>query len=251
MKNTKFKDLYLLLIKHRKFIVFLLVIFVITIIILSFSPKLEAFHPKKVREFILGYGKFAPLVFIILQTLQVIFAPIPGQATGFAGGYLFGWKLGFLYSMIGLTVGSLIIFILSRKLGRPFVQKFNSAEAIHDFEGLFIADGSKMDKGISTLKEHSLLTFFLIMLLPALPDDLVCFVAGLSTIPIYKLLTAALLGRFPGMLVLSLVGDGVSKDELNIFYVVFIVFCIILMVFYLFNKKSVENYMKRFVRKKV
>ena len=50
------------------------------------------------------WGILAPVLFMVLQALQVIISPIPGEATGFLGGYLFGEWLGLLYSTIGLTV---------------------------------------------------------------------------------------------------------------------------------------------------
>ena len=56
------------------------------------------------------WGVLAPVVFILLQALQVIISPIPGEATGILGGYLFGQGLGLLYSTIGLTVGSIFFF---------------------------------------------------------------------------------------------------------------------------------------------
>src|SRR5207245_2148242 len=59
-------------------------------------------------------GVLAPVLFIALQTLQVIMSPIPGDATGFLGGYLFGAWLGLCYSTIGLTIGSLASFGVGR-----------------------------------------------------------------------------------------------------------------------------------------
>ncbi len=56
----------------------------------------------KVSALISASGIYAPLVFISLQVLQVIFAPVPGEATGFIGGYIFGAGKGFLFSTIGL-----------------------------------------------------------------------------------------------------------------------------------------------------
>ena len=52
---------------------------------------------ERVKSFIRSYGMGAPVVFILLQIFQVIFAPIPGEATGVIGGYLFGAVPGFLY----------------------------------------------------------------------------------------------------------------------------------------------------------
>ena len=50
----------------------------------------------RLRESILAYGPLAPIIFIVLQVLQVVFAPIPGEATGALGGYLFGAWPGFI-----------------------------------------------------------------------------------------------------------------------------------------------------------
>src|SRR5437870_4712356 len=62
-------------------------------------------------------GVLAPVLFIALQTLQVIMSPIPGEATGLLRGYLFGEWLGLCYSTIGLTIGSLASFGVGRLLG--------------------------------------------------------------------------------------------------------------------------------------
>src|SRR3989304_95117 len=69
-------------------------------------------------------GPWGPLVFIGLQALQVVVAPIPGEATGVIGGYLFGTLPGLIYSTIGLTLGSCLGFGLGRWLGLPFVRRF-------------------------------------------------------------------------------------------------------------------------------
>jgi uncharacterized membrane protein YdjX (TVP38/TMEM64 family) len=80
---------------------------------------------EQVEAFLRACGPVgAPLAFIGVQIFQVVFAPIPGEASGFAGGYLFGTIPGFAYSTIGLTVGSAIDFTLGRILGRPDVLKF-------------------------------------------------------------------------------------------------------------------------------
>ena len=68
------------------------------------------------------WGVLAPVVFIAIQALQVIIAPIPGEVTGLLGGFVFGQWLGFFYSTIGLTIGSLGAFWVGRWLGAAFVQ---------------------------------------------------------------------------------------------------------------------------------
>ena len=68
------------------------------------------------RDDILAHGPRAPFFFILIQVLQVIFAPIPGEASGLLGGYLFGALPSFIYSSIGLTMGSAAAFGFGRLL---------------------------------------------------------------------------------------------------------------------------------------
>ncbi|MBF0121497.1 MAG: TVP38/TMEM64 family protein [Desulfobacterales bacterium] len=99
---------------------------------------------EKVTIFINSFGFAAPIVFISIQILQVVFAPIPGEVTGFIGGYLFGITKSFLFSTIGLTIGSWINFSLGRFLGEKYIQKlipthyFDRLDKIVKHEGLFI-----------------------------------------------------------------------------------------------------------------
>jgi uncharacterized membrane protein YdjX (TVP38/TMEM64 family) len=131
------------------------------------------------------WGSWAPVGIIALQVVQVLLAPIPGNVIGLASGYVFGVARGTLYSLVGTALGSLIAFVLARTYGRPLVERLLPAEML-EWRGLFF--------------------FVLLFLLPFLPDDLACFVAGLSPIPIPALMLAALAGRLPGLFVSSWVG---------------------------------------------
>jgi len=81
-------------------------------------------NKERVNNFVISFGSYAPLVFIGLQILQVLLAPIPGEFTGFVGGYLFGIVPGLIYSTVGLSLGSLFAFLIARRLGMPFVRRF-------------------------------------------------------------------------------------------------------------------------------
>src|SRR2546428_13224679 len=74
------------------------------------------------------WGVLAPVVFIAIQALQVIIAPIPGEVTGLLGGFVFGPWLGFFYSTVGLTIGSLRGLWVRPRLGAPFVQGLVAAQ---------------------------------------------------------------------------------------------------------------------------
>lgn len=150
------------------------------------------FDPEAARAWIRTFGALAPLVFVSVQALQVVVAPVPGQVLGVASGYLFGAVWGTVYSVVGTALGSLVAFWLSRRFGRPFVERVLDAEALSLFDDFS--------------NEHGVWALFLVFLVPGLPDDAVCFVAGLTEFRLRTLLTVAVVGRFPGFLLANLVG---------------------------------------------
>jgi uncharacterized membrane protein YdjX (TVP38/TMEM64 family) len=139
-----------------------------------------------------AWGVWAPLVFIAIQALQVIIAPIPGEATGFLGGYVFGQWLGLGYSMIGLTIGSLVAFAVGRWLGTAFVQRQVSPEIWTRLGFVVEAEGA--------------ILCFILYLIPGLPKDLLCYLFGLSPMPFWVFAVTSTAGRAPGTWLLSAQG---------------------------------------------
>jgi uncharacterized membrane protein YdjX (TVP38/TMEM64 family) len=216
---------------------------------LSPESLLRKENTDAVAHYVLSYGRWAPFFFVGLQICQVVILPIPGQVIGIIAGYIFGWKLGATYTMAGLACGMIIVFTLSRKLGRGFVEKLNGTEAMRDLEVLFSSrdgkEGGLYQKSAQTLRSNALLTFFLFMLLPGLPDNLACFVAGLTKIPIRYLLLAALVGRFPAALTLSLFGDGWSKAESSTTLLALAGAALALTVVFLWKKQRIEAIVRK------
>jgi uncharacterized membrane protein YdjX (TVP38/TMEM64 family) len=157
---------------------------------------------EKVRAFLQAAGPAAPLTFILTQILQVIFAPIPGEATGFIGGFLFGAPLGMLYSTIGLTLGSIMAFSLGRWLEHKFVARVVSKETIEKFDFLMERQGT-------------LIAFFLFVV-PGFPKDYLCFILGLSTMSWKLFLLLSTVGRLPGTLMLTLQGAQVYRGNYQV-----------------------------------
>src|SRR5262244_3395668 len=135
------------------------------------------------------YGVLAPLVFIAIQALQVVIAPIPGDVTGVLGGFAFGQWLGFVYSTIGLTIGSLLAFWLGRRLGAPFVTRVTGPEVWQRLDFVVEAEGA--------------ILCLIIFLVPGLPKDTLCYLFGVSPIPFWAFAVLSTLGRMPGTWVLS------------------------------------------------
>lgn len=173
-------------------------------------------NPEQARKMIIDAGAWGPFVFILMQIAQILIAPVPGQVVGLIGGYLFGPLLGLIYTLIGATIGFTIIFFLTKKLGRPFVERFVNKKVLDKFDHL--------------IEEKGVMVFFLIFLLPAFPDDIISFIAGLTTIRIRTLVLISLAGRLPGYLILSLMGNGLSYENLSPVVVAFIVFALMFVI---------------------
>lgn len=160
----------------------------------------------RVTDYVRSFGHGAPLVFIAIQILQVIFAPIPGEATGFIGGYLFGAFIGCLYSTIALTIGSWINFCIGRFLGKRWVRRIIPQARFERFDYL--------------IRHQGILVVFLLFLFPGFPKDYLCLFLGVSTIPMRVFILMAMVGRIPGTLMLSLQGGLVYEKNYLIFVLV-------------------------------
>ena len=114
----------------------ILLLVIIAGVFLFFYYDLYSFFisRKKIVHFVNSFGPLSVVIFIGLQILQVIVAPIPGEVNGFIGGYLYGPVLGTLYSTIGLTIGSWLAFVLARWLGLPFVEKVITPRVIEKYD---------------------------------------------------------------------------------------------------------------------
>jgi uncharacterized membrane protein YdjX (TVP38/TMEM64 family) len=158
-------------------------------------------NEEQVEAFLSVWGPIgAPLAFIGAQILQVVLAPIPGEACGFAGGYLFGTLPGLAYSTIGLAAGSVINFALGRMLGRRYVAKWIPADSLRRLDAL--------------AKRQGAILFFIFFVLPGFPKDYLCIFLGLTSLSAKVFILMAGIGRIPGTLMLSLQGaHAFQKDH--------------------------------------
>jgi uncharacterized membrane protein YdjX (TVP38/TMEM64 family) len=159
-----------------------------------------------IRTTLDSYGWAAPIVFIAIQIGQVVAAPIPGEATGFIGGYLFGTLKGFLYSSISLGIGSLINFGIGRFLGRRFVRRLIPEEKF-----------KRIDRMVN---RQGVIAVFMMYIIPGFPKDYLSLVLGMTTLPLKVFAVLAFFGRMPGTLVLSLKGASLYDKNYTLLAVI-------------------------------
>lgn len=184
--------------------------------------------PEAIREAIRSFGPFAPAAFVLVQATQVVVAPIPGHVLGFVGGYLFGTVLGTAYSLFGAAIGSYVVFRLSRRYGRSYVERVVNPDLIEGFDDL--------------ARRRGLLVLFVLFLVPGLPDDAVCFVAGLTTLRIREMLVVSVVGRVPGYLLVNAAGAQLAAGRLTATVVLVTVLVILSVVGYLYRDEVIRRF---------
>ena len=175
----------------------------------------------QLKVIIRSFGPYSPLAYILLQIIQVIVAPIPGGAIEFLGGYLFGVKTGFFYSMIGLVIGSWIAFNLARIFEKLAVEKFVSPQTIKKFDYLIGHEG--------------LILSFLLFLIPGFPKDALCYVLGLTPMRTGIFLIISTVGRMPGTLMACLQGGKAFEHQYRAFGVLLGISALVILVFYIYH----------------
>ena len=176
------------------------------------------FEPTWLQTRIEAAGPTAPVVFVLLQTTQVVFAPIPGQVLGTVGGYLFGSALGAAYSILGVILGSTLVFVASRRYGRPFAVQVLTEETV-----------GRADAFVDTYGVPGL---FVAFLLPTFPDDALCLVAGLTTIRLRTFLTLLVVGRTPTFVAAAYAGTALADGRVEQFLLILAVLVLLSAVVY-------------------
>jgi uncharacterized membrane protein YdjX (TVP38/TMEM64 family) len=220
-----------------KIVAFPLLIAALVAVAVVFWKPLVAFFgsPERIGSWVKGAGIVAPLAFMLIQIIQVVVFVIPGEVAQIAGGYLFGPFLGTVYSIIGITVGSVVNFVLGRKLGVPFVTGLFGAEKTEKFETL-------------TSSPKAQVGFFLLFVVPGIPKDILCYVAGISRMRLPAFLAVSMIGRLPGIIGSSWIGSSAEKGNWTVTIVIAVVAIVLFALGSLFQeriRKLAEHLTKR------
>lgn len=194
---------------RREYLIFLAASLLVSLGILSLLgyiylwPLLRPYYaiisdPEKISGIFRAAGDWAPIVYILLEVAQVltIFWPVPLEI---AGGFLFGLPLGMVYSMIGLTTGAVLAFLLGRWLERTYLGRIVDPEKLQSFRKL--------------MKREGALAAFIIYLVPGVPKDFVSYVLGFTTLSLKFFVVAVTVFRLPSTFLLTLQGAEAAKGN--------------------------------------
>ena len=122
--------------------------------------------PEALKALINANPKTSYLVFILINFIQTAILPIPNFITIVVGTQLYGAFLASVLTFIGVFSGSMVAFGMARLLGKKAIDWIVGKETVDKYLQLF--------KG----REKFVITSML--LLPGFPDDILCFIAGLT-----------------------------------------------------------------------
>lgn len=183
-----------------------------------------------IREIERGLAEYKTesiFIYIGAQLLQIIICIIPGQELQFAAGYMYGFWLGYAFSLIGAALGTIVTYYLARLLGH---------DAMH-----MIFGEEKMNSIVEQIRgKKGIIIIFLIYLIPGVPKDLCNYAAGLSEIRLDRFLIVSLIGRSPGMMGSLLIGNQLVNGQYTSAIIIGIVAVVLCVLGLIFRKKVME-----------
>ncbi len=192
------------------------------------------------RAYVASYGRYTVPIFIIIQFLQVIALPIPSLITIGAGVALFGAFYGSLYSIIGILSASILAYFIGKYLGYKVVS--------------WLIGEKSLQKGLQLIKGKDKIALTFMFLFPFFPDDVLCFVAGLSSMSVGYYIVMITLTRVIGV-ILSSYSLGGKIIPFNTWWGVtlwiffFVITCVLCVIIYK-NGDKIESEIKDFFKRK-
>lgn len=146
------------------------------------------------KNYILSTNEAGVFVYIFIQFLQVVFLPIPASIICIAGSLIYGASMGALYCCVGVLLGSYVSYIVGRVFGYKLVS--------------WIVGKDNTDKYSDILRKRGGFFLALAFLLPMFPDDILCFIAGVTKMSFRKFFWITLITRPIGVVCMAIFGGG-------------------------------------------
>ena len=165
----------------------------------QFIERLSPWDYDDVERWMADLGAWGPIAYIAFFSVSMVFALIPTSPAPIAAAAVFGAALGFLYTLLGGTIGAVASFYIARRWGRPLMERLMPVKTVVQIDRL--AD----QLGIRIL--------ILLRLFPLIGADYVSYAAGLTRIRIGVYIIISVLGSVPTLLLVSIVGENVTENR--------------------------------------
>jgi len=153
-------------------------------------------HPEELRLLVRSWGAWAPAGIVLFQVIQIVVAPLPGNAMSFACGYALGIWPTLVWLMVGVMLGAMVDFLLIKLLGRGLLKYFLPPERLAEMDAVILRRGT--------------FYIFLLLLVPNPVGDWVYYLAGLTSLPLGVFLGLVFIARLPSNLLECAVGSSAT-----------------------------------------
>ncbi len=210
-------------------IIFIAVMGVLTVILLPYIQTLATEEGRaQFKAWVDGLGFGGWLVTLGIQLLQIFIALIPGEPVELMLGYVWGPWLGTFTCLIGIFIGTLVIFLAVRKYGMKFVKRVVGSDDLTKYK--FLSNNNKLD-----------ITIFILFFIPGTPKDALTYIAPLTPIQPIKYLLIATFARIPSIITSTILGDSVAEGNYLVSIVVFVITAIISVLGIILGNKYIEK----------
>ncbi|WP_214851788.1 TVP38/TMEM64 family protein [Exiguobacterium sp. s193] len=192
----------------------------IVIGLIWFSRSYLNISPTEIKEWILSFGMWAPILYIVLYTVRPLIF-FPASVLSITGGLAFGALMGTVYTVIGATLGAVVAFLVAKKLGKGVIK--NGA--------------GKVDQIQQQLEQNGFIYVLIFRLLPIFNFDLISYAAGLSKVRLLPFFLATLIGIIPGTFAYNFLGSSIVSKDPRIIIGAIIVFLILTIVPWYLQKR--------------
>ncbi|MDD3383657.1 MAG: VTT domain-containing protein [Bacilli bacterium] len=218
--------------KKWKIILIVLAIIIMVSIAIAVTPFVlslkDEVNQEKFRSFIDSLGIYGPIVVVLIQILQIIVAVIPGEPIEILIGIMYGTWWGLFLCLLGVAIGSTLIFVLVRKFGKKFVDRFVNSEKFENIK--FLKDPTRRDSLI-----------FLMFFIPGTPKDILTYFSPFTGIKLHKFLIISTIARIPSIVTSTLLGNKISQGNFATAIIIFLITGIIGILGIILNNKFIEK----------
>ncbi|NMM61497.1 TVP38/TMEM64 family protein [Clostridium sp. P21] len=172
-----------------------ILIIIVAYIMIKYGKRLTHLRVRHVKHYILSYGRFASVIFVLLYSIKPVALVVPVSLLSIVAGNVFGPYKALLLSMIGCFTSGTLAFFLARFLGRSFVDKLLKGKAM------------KLD---SNIEKHGTMIMCIMRLSFIFPYDPLSYAAGLTKMKYKDFIIGTMIGVFPEMISYSVIGKSLE-----------------------------------------
>jgi uncharacterized membrane protein YdjX (TVP38/TMEM64 family) len=199
----------------------------ITGMILFFKYKNQLLDFNYMKKFVLGYGRFAEVIIILIFIVKPICVLFPSNILSILAGSIFGFWEALILSIIGWFLSATISFLLARKFGQTFVNKVLKGKAL------------KLDDDI---EKHGFKIMLIMRLSCVFPYDALSYGAGLTKMRYIDFILATMIGVAPSIIAYAVIGKNIgnvtSNSYLEIAASIIIVIAIAVISYLIYKKRG-------------